>query len=114
MFAEWDLGLEGAAVLLLYAVGFGVFTELLLWRYTGWWVGFIAAAAYFVTGLLISEWWFGWATAEELQPNIDGLSRDETLLAWIPGIIVVLVMRHRARRHELDSQFTRHGRAAHA
>lgn len=58
----------------------------------------IATAVYFVAGILISEWWFGWATAEELQPNIDGLSRDETLLTWIPGIIAVLVIRHHARR----------------
>lgn len=58
----------------------------------------IATAVYFVAGLLISEWWFGWATAEELQPNIDGLSRDETLLTWIPGIVAVFVIRHHARR----------------
>ncbi len=28
----------------------------------------------------MSEVWFGWATGAELQPNIDGLSFDETLL----------------------------------
>ena len=113
MLAEWDLGLKGAGVLLLYALVFGLFAGLVLWRYTGWWVGLIATAAYFVAGLLISEWWFGWATAEDLQPNIDGLSRDETLLAWIPGIIAVLVIRHFARRRALDHEHAGHVRPAH-
>ena len=113
LLAEWDLGLKGAGVLLLYAVAFGLVAELLLWRYTAWWVGLIATAAYFVAGLLISEWWFGWATAEDLQPNIDGLSRDETLLAWIPGIIAVLVIRHYARRLVLDRGDQGHVRPAH-
>ena len=44
---------------------------------------------------------FGWATEEELQPNIDGLSRDEALLSSVvTTAIVVLVMRYLARRSE--------------
>lgn len=39
-----------------------------------------SAVVYFVAGILVSEVWFGWATEEELQPNIDGLSFDEVLL----------------------------------
>jgi len=113
--AGWDLGLRGAGVLLIYAAGFGVVAAVLLHRYyASWIVGLIATTAYFVGGLAISEWWFGWATAEDLQPNIDGLSRDETLLAWIPGIIAVLVVRHYARRRALDEQHARHAPAAHA
>jgi hypothetical protein len=38
-------------------------------------------SAFFVAGLLISEVWFGSAAQADLQPNIDGLSRDEALLA---------------------------------
>ena len=47
------------------------------------WLWLIAAGTFFIAGLLISEVWFGSATEEELQPNIDGLSRDEALLAFI-------------------------------
>ena len=72
-------------------------------------VGLIAAGAYFICGLLISEGWFGWATEEELQPNIDGLSFDEVLLAWIPGIAALLAIRYiaRKRRHAVDRRITK-------
>jgi hypothetical protein len=95
---SWDLGLQGAGVLALMAVIFGLFAELVAARYTTRWIGVIAATAFFVCGLAISEAWFGWATAEELQPNIDGLSFDEVLLAWLPGIVAVLIARHVGRK----------------
>jgi ABC-type uncharacterized transport system permease subunit len=42
---------------------------------------------------------FGWATEEELQPNIDGLSFDEVLLiGFLPGIAAVVVSWYMARR----------------
>lgn len=67
---EWDLGLRGAAYLLA------------------------------MSGLVISEVFFGWATEEDLQPNIDGLSRDEVLLGILPGIVAVLFARRWGlRRH---------------
>ena len=45
-----------------------------------------------------SEVWFGWATQEELQPNIDGLSFDEVLrLGLVPGIATVLATRRVTR-----------------
>ena len=97
----WDLGLRGAGVLLLLSLGFGVFAQLVAGRYTTRWLWLIASTASFICGLLISEVWFGWATEEELQPNIDGLSFDEVFLALIPGIAVVLLTRFIARRrHE--------------
>ena len=43
---------------------------------------------------------FGWATEDDLQPNIDGLSLDEVLFALIPGMVAVLTtwyVAHRAR-----------------
>lgn len=53
-----------------------------------------------VLGLVISEVLFGWATEEDLQPNIDGLSRDEVLLAVVPAFAAVLGVRRWAlRRH---------------
>jgi hypothetical protein len=58
----------------------------------------IATAGFFVLGLFISEVLYGWATEEELQPNIDGLSRDEVLLAIFPALAAVLLARRWGRR----------------
>ena len=52
-------------------------------------------------GLLTSEVLFGWATEEELQPNVDGLSRDEVLLSSaLTTAAVVLAMRYVAHGKE--------------
>jgi hypothetical protein len=97
---EWDLGLRGAALLLAMSLGFGLIAHLVAARSTTRWVGLIAAAVYFVGGLFTSEVWFGWATEEDLQPNIDGLSFDEVLLITpLFGIAAVLVTRFVTRRH---------------
>ena len=66
------------------------------------------AAAYFAAGLLVSEVWFGWATAEELQPNIDGLSFDEVNLVTLFGIIMAVALRYVVRR-DRASRATRRG-----
>ncbi|MGZ8800883.1 MAG: hypothetical protein ACXWXF_13060 [Aeromicrobium sp.] len=88
---EWDLGIYGIGVLLAMSLAFGVIAQLIFWRSATHWMWLIATVAYFVGGLVISEWLFGWAIVEELQPNIDGLSFDEVLLgALVPGIIAVL------------------------
>ena len=106
---EWDLGLEGLAALGAMSLGFGVFAGLvvgkgLAYRLLG---TALTSVACFGVGLVISEAMFGWATEEELQPNIDGLSRDEVLLSSvITTAVVVLVMRFLARR-----RVTRHGAA---
>ena len=64
----------------------------------GWAVA-ITTVACFGVGLLTSEWLFGWATEEDLQPNVDGLSRDEVLLSSVlTTTAVVIVMRFVARR----------------
>ncbi len=89
MWDQWDIGVRGLAVLGAYSVGFGVVAQILMWRSTTHWLWLIAAGTFFVTGLLISEWWFGSATGRTLQPNIDGLSRDEALLALVPATAVV-------------------------
>jgi hypothetical protein len=48
----------------------------------------------------VSEVWFGWATEEDLQPDIDGLSRDEVLLiGLVPVAVGVMATRWMARRH---------------
>ena len=48
-------------------------------------------SGYFVLGLLVSEAWFGWATEEELQPNIDG-SR-QTAAGESPNIYLTATIR---------------------
>ena len=76
----WDLGLQGLGVLALMSIAFGIIAVPVVGLHPRFRVWLIATAAYFITGLFISEVWFGWATEEELQPNIDGLSFDEVLL----------------------------------
>jgi hypothetical protein len=95
---EWDLGAAGLGLVAVMSVGFGLVAQLTAGRGTTRWMWLIGAGTFFVMGLLISEVWFGWATEEDLQPNYDGLSFDETLLAIVPGIVVVLVARRMIRR----------------
>jgi hypothetical protein len=87
----WDLGLRGLGLLIVMSLGFGAIAQLVMWRATTHWLWLIVSAAFFASGLFISEVWFGWATQEELQPNIDGLSFDEVLLGIVPGTVTVLV-----------------------
>ncbi|HYJ68676.1 MAG TPA: hypothetical protein VEX15_13565 [Nocardioidaceae bacterium] len=98
---QWDLGLQGLALLGAISLGFGVFAGLLVGK--GWprrlWATAITTVACFGAGLVTSEVLFGWATEEELQPNIDGLSRDEVLLSSVlTTAMVVLVLRYIAHR----------------
>ena len=99
---DWDLGLGGAAYLLAMSIGFGVVAHLSAARETTKWLWLIATAGFFVLGLVISEGLFGWATEEELQPNIDGLSRDEVLLGVLPAMVALLLARRRGRRRSGD------------
>ncbi|HSJ83177.1 MAG TPA: hypothetical protein VLA91_05100 [Acidimicrobiia bacterium] len=97
---EWDLGLQGLAVLAAMSLAFGVIAQLFFGETTTRWLWAIVATAHFLGGLLISEVWFGWATEEELQPNIDGLSFDEVLLiGLIPVVLAVLATWYFAHRH---------------
>ncbi|HMS58485.1 MAG TPA: hypothetical protein PKA49_06485 [Tepidiformaceae bacterium] len=87
---EWDLGPGGLLVLLAMSAAFAIVAQAVTWRRTHrMWL--IAGVTYFVSGLVISEVFFGWATEEDLQPNIDGLSFDEVLLlGLLAGVIVVV------------------------
>lgn len=107
----WDLGLQGLGVLALMSIAFGIIAVPIVGLHPRLWVWLIATAAYFVIGLFISEVWFGWATEEELQPNIDGLSFDEVLLGLIPAIAVLFVVRYFVRKRHLTSG--KHVAAAH-
>ncbi|MEZ0234450.1 MAG: hypothetical protein ACAH81_05800 [Actinomycetota bacterium] len=100
---QWDLGLQGLGLLVAMSLGFGVLAQLIAGKRTTRWLWLIASAAAFVGGLLTSEVWFDWATQEELQPNIDGLSFDEALLgALVSTIVAVLVTRFVARKRSVE------------
>ncbi len=90
----WNLGLQGVATLALMSVALGAFVQVLFWRRSLWWAGIAGAVVAFVVGIFVSEVWFGWATEKDLQPNIDGLSFDETLLSLIALGVVVLAARY--------------------
>jgi hypothetical protein len=116
---QWDLGINGLLYLAAMSLAFGVLAALLVGKDTAYrlWAGAITTAACFGVGLFVSEVLFGWATQEELQPNIDGLSRDEALLSGVVATaIVVLVMRYLAHRSQRgDSHVGWHvGRHHHA
>ena len=95
---EWDLGLQGLGLLMVMSLGFGAIAQLMLGRATTRWLWLIAGTACFVGGLFISEVWFGWATDEDLQPNIDGLSFDEVLLGLVPTVALLFAVRHLVRK----------------
>jgi hypothetical protein len=97
---DWDLGLKGLLYLGAMSIGFGLLAQLLSGRAAPKWLWALVSAVYFGVGILVSEVWFGDATAEDLQPNIDGLSRDEVLgVGLIPVAIAVVATRLWARRH---------------
>lgn len=99
---EWDLGAAGVGLMVAMSVGFGLASQVVAGRGTTRWMWLIGAGTFFVFALLISEVWFGWATEEDLQPNYDGLSFDETLLAIVPSVVIVLVARRMIRRRRAD------------
>jgi len=96
---EWDLGLEAVALLGAMSLGFGLLAQLFAGRGVTRWMWLIGAGTFFGFGLLISEGLFGWATEEDLQPNYDGLSFDETLLAIFPSVVVVVLVRRLIHHH---------------
>ena len=98
---QWDLGLQGMALLGAMSLGFGVVAGVLVGKdmVHRLWAVAVTTVACFGVGVLTSEGLFGWATEEDLQPNIDGLSRDEVLLSSVLTTgLVVLVVRYLAHR----------------
>ena len=97
-----DLGLQGLGILIAVSLAFGVVAQLVLGRGTTRWMWLIGAAAWFIGGLVASEVIWGTATEDELQPIIDGLALDESLLGGlVVGVPVVLVTWYVARRNRL-------------
>lgn len=87
---EFDIGLQGMGILLVIALGFGLVAQLILRARTHWaWL--TAAAGWFLGGLFASEVVWGTLTEDEIQPIIDGLAFDESLLGGlIAGLVVVI------------------------
>ncbi len=97
---DWDLGRNGLLYLGAMSLGFGLLAQLFSGRLAPKWLWALVSAVYFGIGILVSEFWFGDATEEDLQPNIDGLSRDEVLLVGaVPVVGAIVVTRWMARRH---------------
>ena len=99
---EWDLGAAGLGLLVAMSVGFGMVSQVVAGRKTTQWMWLIGAGTFIMFGVLISEAWFGWATEDDLQPNYDGLSFDETLLAIFPSAVSVYVARRVIRRRRRE------------
>ncbi len=87
---QWDLGLQGVGALAVMSLAFGVFTQIVFWGQATRWLWLATSALMFVIGVLVSEGLFGWATQEELQPNIDGLSFDEVVVTFLVAVVIVL------------------------
>jgi uncharacterized membrane protein YhhN len=88
---EYDLGLQALAILAGMSLVFGVIAHVVFGRDTRW-MWLIGAIGFLIGGLVASEVMFSWATAAELQPQIDGLSFDEALLGGlVVGVPVVLL-----------------------
>jgi hypothetical protein len=89
---QLELGLQGFGILLAISLVFGVVAQLLLGsRAHTHWLWLIGAAGWFVGGLFFSEVLFGTATEAELQPIIDGLALDESLLGGLIGGAIAVV-----------------------
>ena len=96
---QFDLGLQGLGILVAVSLVFGVVAQVVLGRGTTRWMWLIGAVAWFIGGFVASEMVWGSSTEEELQPIIDGLALDESLLGGlVVGIPVVLVAWYVARR----------------
>jgi len=96
---RWDLGIQGLGLLAAMSLGFGLIAHLIVGKGVTRWLWLISAIVYFFAGILVSEVWFGWATEEELQPNIDGLSFDEVNLVTLVGIVAALIAGYVVRRN---------------
>jgi uncharacterized membrane protein len=97
---QLDMGLQGLGILVAISLVFGVLVQL-IGRAGSRWEWLIAATAWFVGGFVASEVVWGTLTEDEIQPIIDGLAFDESLLGGLVlGIPVAIVVRFLLRRSE--------------
>jgi hypothetical protein len=90
---QYDLGVTGLGILVVFSLGFGVIAQI-AGRTDPPWLWILGATGWFVGGLYLSEVLFATATVDEIQPIIDGLAFDESLLGGlIGGVLVTLIGR---------------------
>jgi uncharacterized membrane protein YhhN len=98
---SFDMGPTGIGWLIVISLLFGVIAQVLLGAGTRW-MWLLGAGAWFVGGLFFSEVLFGTMTEDEIQPIIDGLALDESLLGGlVVGVQVVLVTWYVTRQRRL-------------
>jgi hypothetical protein len=97
---DYDLGIQGLAIVIGTSLTFGLVAQLVAGRGATW-MWLLGAAGFFLGALIASEVLFAWATVDDLQPQIDGLSFDEALLGGmivgIPTVLVGWIVNHRRR-----------------
>lgn len=81
---DFDLGLQGLGIVAACGLGFGAVVQIFAWSTTRW-MWLTVALGWFVGGLFFSEVLFATATEAEIQPIIDGLAFDESLLGGVIG-----------------------------
>jgi hypothetical protein len=87
---EFEIGIGGLSLLIAMSLGFGVVAHVVRKPGTRW-MWLVAATAWFVGGLFASEVIWGQMTVDEIQPIIDGLAFDESLLGGLVlGVATVL------------------------
>jgi len=102
---DYDIGPTGFGLLALISLAFGVVAQIVLWRSAPRWLWLVAALGWFAGGLIASEVVFAWATEAELQPIVDGLLLDESLLGGlVVGLAVVGVTWLATRRSRVHQQ----------
>ena len=90
---QYDLGVTGAALLLVISLIFGAVAHVVMRANTSW-MWLVGTVGWFVGGLVASEVIWGSMTEGEIQPIIDGLALDESLLGGlILGLVAVTVTR---------------------
>ena len=96
---QFEIGLTGLGLLAIISVGFGILAQVALGRGSTRWMWLVGAVAWFAGGLFASEVLSGTLTEDDIQPMIDGLAFDESLLGGlVVGLAVVLVTWFATRR----------------
>ena len=97
----FEMGLQGLGWLIVISLIFGVIAQVFLGASTHW-MWLIGTVAWFVGGLFFSEVLFGTMTEGEIQPIIDGLALDESLLGGLlVGVPVVLLTWYVTRQRRI-------------
>lgn len=90
---EFDLGLQGIGILVGLSLVFGGIVQVIAGgRAHTHWLWLIGATGWFIGGLFFSEVLFAGATEQDLQPIIDGLALDESLLGGLIGGLTAVVV----------------------